>query len=152
MTRCVPSCFLMELPRDEMDVSDVGDFMTLTRPADGIDAPVEFDEFYNQDEAIATHSHSSSDTSVDAAMSLQTAAEMVTDDANPESDADAKPKGSIDPDRFALGMTVMHPEYGPGKVAALSGSGSKRTGTINFATAGQKKFVLAFSGLVPVGT
>jgi DNA helicase-2/ATP-dependent DNA helicase PcrA len=48
-------------------------------------------------------------------------------------------------------MTVIHPEYGLGKIAALSGAGVKRTATVNFCTgAGVKKFRLAHSPLRPV--
>jgi DNA helicase-2/ATP-dependent DNA helicase PcrA len=58
--------------------------------------------------------------------------------------------GSVDPASFQVGMTVVHPEYGPGKIAALTGQGKQRTGTVNFVTAGQKKFVLAKSKVRPV--
>ena len=39
-----------------------------------------------------------------------------------------KPKQlpTTDPDLFKQGMTVVHPEYGPGKIIALSGSGKNR--------------------------
>jgi DNA helicase-2/ATP-dependent DNA helicase PcrA len=57
----------------------------------------------------------------------------------------------VDPAVFRVGMTVMHPQYGPGKVQELAGHGDKRVGTINFATAGPKKFVLAKSPVRPVG-
>jgi DNA helicase-2/ATP-dependent DNA helicase PcrA len=48
-------------------------------------------------------------------------------------------------------MTVMHPELGPGKIVALSGAGKNRRATVQFPTAGQKKFVLAYSLLRPAG-
>ncbi len=47
-------------------------------------------------------------------------------------------------------MTVIHPEYGPGKVVALSGSGKNRRATIQFATVGEKKIILAHSTVRPV--
>lgn len=56
----------------------------------------------------------------------------------------------LDPNVFQIGMTVIHPEYGPGKIAAISGKGKRRTGVINFPTSGQKRIVLAFSKLRPV--
>ncbi len=40
-------------------------------------------------------------------------------------------------------MTITHPEYGPGKIVALSGVGKNRRATIQFATVGQKKIILA---------
>jgi hypothetical protein len=56
----------------------------------------------------------------------------------------------ISPELFAQGMVVTHPEYGLGKIVALSGKADKRVATVNFATgAGQKTFVLAHSPLRP---
>ena len=46
-------------------------------------------------------------------------------------------------------MTVTHPEYGPGKIVALSGAGKNRRATIQFATVGQKKIILAHSAVRP---
>ncbi len=55
------------------------------------------------------------------------------------------------PDIFRHGMRVKHPEYGLGKIVALSGEGRNRTATVNFVTAGEKKFMLSRSPLQPVG-
>ncbi len=50
-------------------------------------------------------------------------------------------------------MAVRHPQYGLGKIVALSGSGDRRTGTVAFAsTAGERKFMLAKSPLRPAKT
>jgi DNA helicase-2/ATP-dependent DNA helicase PcrA len=58
----------------------------------------------------------------------------------------------VSADDFAQGMVVIHPEYGLGKIIALSGVGEKRKATVAFATgAGQKIFLLAHSALRPVG-
>jgi DNA helicase-2/ATP-dependent DNA helicase PcrA len=46
-------------------------------------------------------------------------------------------------------MVVTHPEYGLGKVVALSGARDQRRATVAFATAGQKTFVLSMSPLRP---
>jgi DNA helicase-2/ATP-dependent DNA helicase PcrA len=48
-------------------------------------------------------------------------------------------------------MTVTHPEYGPGKIIALSGADKNRRATIQFATVGQKKIILAHSAVRPAG-
>jgi DNA helicase-2/ATP-dependent DNA helicase PcrA len=49
-------------------------------------------------------------------------------------------------------MVVTHPQYGLGKIIALSGKAEKRKATVAFATgAGQKTFLLAHSPLRPVG-
>jgi len=55
----------------------------------------------------------------------------------------------VSPDVFKQGMTVTHPEYGPGKIVALSGAGKNRRATIQFATVGQKKIILAHSTVRP---
>ena len=69
---------------------------------------------------------------------------------SPDTSADASSAAPVDPNLFRVGMAVVHPEYGPGKVAALSGQGARRTGTISFATAGEKKFVLSKCPLRPL--
>jgi DNA helicase-2/ATP-dependent DNA helicase PcrA len=56
---------------------------------------------------------------------------------------------SVSPESFHQGMAVLHPEYGPGKIIALSGAGQRRVATVAFAMAGQKKFILAQSPLRP---
>ena len=150
MTRCVPSCFLMELPRDEMEVSDRGDFMMRPGVQEEFDEYAEYDDIC-QDEEVALSQTQESSPSLPSTP-LQTAADMVVDDSTDAASGSDATNSSVDPNQFQLGMTVMHPEYGPGKVAALSGSGNKRTGTINFATAGSKKFVLVYSGLIPIGS
>ena len=55
----------------------------------------------------------------------------------------------VSPDVFAQGMAVTHPEYGLGKIVALAGRGLRRRATVAFATAGEKKFVVASSALRP---
>ena len=57
----------------------------------------------------------------------------------------------VSPDAFTRGMAVVHPELGPGKIVALSGSGKNRRATVQFAAAGQKKYVLAYGPLRPAG-
>ncbi len=50
-------------------------------------------------------------------------------------------------------MIVRHPNYGLGKIVALSGSGTKRKATVVFAAgAGEKRFLLAHSPLRPATT
>jgi DNA helicase-2/ATP-dependent DNA helicase PcrA len=63
----------------------------------------------------------------------------------------AKPQAAsgISPEEFVQGMTVMHPEHGPGKIISLSGSGTNRRATVQFATAGQRSFILVHSPLRP---
>jgi len=62
-----------------------------------------------------------------------------------------RPDGpAISPDLFHQGMAVRHPEYGIGKILALSGAGPRRMATVSFPAAGQRKFMLSQSPLRPV--
>lgn len=71
----------------------------------------------------------------------------MAEEALADSTADKLPR--ISPDVFQQGMTVLHPEYGPGKIVALAGSGKNRRATVQFATVGQKKIILIHSDLRP---
>ena len=48
-------------------------------------------------------------------------------------------------------MTVVHPEYGLGRIMALEGEGSGRKGRVAFAVGPPRTFVLAQSPLRAVG-
>jgi len=56
-----------------------------------------------------------------------------------------------DLDAFRPGTSVLHPEYGLGRVVAIEGAGPNRKGRIAFAVAGERTFVLARSPLKVVG-
>jgi len=56
-----------------------------------------------------------------------------------------------DLDAFRPGASVLHPEYGLGRVVAIEGAGPNRKGKIAFAVAGERTFVLARSPLKVVG-
>ena len=57
---------------------------------------------------------------------------------------------SCEPEQFELAMVVTHPDYGIGKIVALSGGRDKRTATVQFASgAGERTFRLAKSPLRP---
>ena len=50
-------------------------------------------------------------------------------------------------------MIVRHPEYGLGKIVALSGTSRNRRATVDFfASVGQKTFVLSACPLKPVSS
>ena len=56
----------------------------------------------------------------------------------------------VSPSVFKHGMTVEHPEYGPGTIVALSGEGVKRNAVVRFfSDQAERSFRLAFSDLVP---
>ena len=124
----IPSQFMMELPRDEMEVIDM-------EPV----APVWSEPGWQSPAAVANSRVEARGPA--AAAQLTTAAEMVSGGVS----------AAACPDDFCLDMLVRHPEYGLGRVMALSGSGNSRRVTVNFASrAGQKKFVIAKSPLRPV--
>jgi DNA helicase-2/ATP-dependent DNA helicase PcrA len=51
---------------------------------------------------------------------------------------------------FRRGSRVVHPEYGPGVVLTIEGSGDDEKLTVYFDRAGRKKFVARFANLSPV--
>ena len=140
----VASQFLMELPRDKM---------TIVEPQGSFGSG--FDEF-NQDSDDDEDWFSTGDTSqvrdesaayeVPDTPKIQTASDLFSDH-----DAEAQPVKRFPPDQFQQGMLITHPEYGAGKIVALSGQGKKRTATVDFFNGEQKKFRLAQSPLQPAG-
>jgi DNA helicase-2/ATP-dependent DNA helicase PcrA len=121
----IPSSFLMELPRQEMELADA------TGPIEPLaDAP----STHLPRSLIRTNQHSGTG-------SIITAAQL----------AGIAPAGPVcvTPDDFHPGMAVTHPEYGPGKILALDGVGNRRRATVTFPVAGEKRFVLAASPLQP---
>jgi DNA helicase-2/ATP-dependent DNA helicase PcrA len=158
----VPSAFLLELPRGQMEL-----FEPRIAPA----YPAEWDMFDDTDgdkDSLHDNSLPTNDTSLptndtslpanDTSLPANTEAERgrlrvasVTTAASLFGETPPPPlSGKVDPNAFQLGGRVEHPTYGLGKVVALSGSASQRTATINFATAGQKKFIIAKSPLRPL--
>jgi len=138
----IPSQFLMELPRCEMQVVE----------------PSQYDPF--QDELLqqaAEHDEGSIDFDPDADdFGLPTAAAGSSEPAAGLTTAaqlhgiETAEQPAVSPDAFHQGMLVLHPGYGLGKIVALSGSGVKRSATVAFASAaGQKKFMLLQSNLRP---
>jgi DNA helicase-2/ATP-dependent DNA helicase PcrA len=163
----IPSMFLFELPLDEIEQTEeawMDPLSAVRNPATSdIDEtsqvhPDEEDDLsfsFGALEEVAPDDHSAPQTVTPTSAvvarpvgpawhgkTLQTAAELFSSD-------DPAPTG-VAPDAFFQGMVVRHPEYGLGKVIALSGSGPRRTATVAFlAGAGQKKFVLSQSPLRP---
>ena len=168
-----PSRFLMELPREEMEViGQLGyggaDYHTLERRvgshegewtedwdyADACHQPDDLpelsdtspsDEPEDSPTTPTTPTKASADVASSAAqrVPLVTAADM-SDDSDDSAD--------VAPEQFRLGMVVIHPEYGIGTIVSVGGSGNKRTASVRFAgEANPKSFRLAFSQLRPVG-
>ena len=160
--RTIPSSFLMEMPRGEMEMLGSGDsfdeaaFEPWDEPDDD-DGDDSWD-FQIEDATVESVANSNSVPALSiAAASITTAAalERLSATAGLPSnalEALSKPEPAlprVSPDAFKQGMTVTHPEYGPGKIVALSGSGKGRRATIQFATVGPKKIILAHSAVRP---
>jgi DNA helicase-2/ATP-dependent DNA helicase PcrA len=152
--RTVPSPFLLEMPREEMNLISVGsDHWYPPSWDEGIDddhAHVGADDVeLGADEietpaAVAETQRRRGGRWADSAASITTAAKLA-------GSAPPAPSGAS-PDDFVQGMTVTHPEHGPGKIVALSGSGKNRRATVQFAKAGERRFVLVHSPLRPAGS
>ena len=161
----IPSSFLMELPREEMNLRHFG---TAPGPvfSDSQVDPRETDDEYTQIESFpladaapigaygppldekvygppaATESPSARLREI----GLTTAAQMA--DGTTET-----PATGASPETFRLNMVVSHPDHGLGKVIALSGRGDKRKATVQFfQETTHRKFVLRFSALRPANS
>ncbi|QDS99027.1 ATP-dependent helicase [Adhaeretor mobilis] len=151
--RTVPSPFLLELPREEMELIEPNN--------DSLGYPMDWDNFgeggSERDESNSFDEYDQTATPVEATVeldesrpSLRVAAAQITT-ASKLSGKKEQVAPTIDPDSFRQGMTVVHPEHGPGKIVALSGVGDNRRATIRFATAGEKRYVLAYTPLRVAG-
>ena len=123
----IPSQFLMELPRYDMQ---------LVEPDWGTSYQPEVDDVPDWDPPPAETPEIPTDAKITTGARLA-GAQVATGP-------------SVAPEAFDQGMTVTHPDYGPGKIIDVSGSGTNRRATVAFAAVGQKKFVLAKSPLRPV--
>ena len=77
---------------------------------------------------------------------LTTAAQLAGGGSEPT--APPKP-GELD--AFRPGASVLHPQYGLGRIMAIEGAGPNRKGRVAFTLAGERTFVLAKSPLKLVG-
>ncbi|HKD36165.1 MAG TPA: ATP-dependent helicase, partial [Pirellulales bacterium] len=151
----VPSQFLMELPRDELEAAELLWTQTADDAAhdahdlhDVHDAVSDDEGEMGDDSNVATDSSDQLDFAPEkfAGVRLTTAAAM----AEPTSATATPTRTAIAPDDFFQGMIVQHPNYGLGKITAVSGAGPKRSATVTFAAgAGERKFLLIHSQLAP---
>jgi DNA helicase-2/ATP-dependent DNA helicase PcrA len=148
----IPSQFLMELPRAEMEVTaSLGSYVEPMRDRASDDHGDAFEGDSGDDTQLSTwddvdflQDMPEEKPAARQKAKVMTAAEMFGDvEAAP-----ALPR--IPPNAFHQGMVVSHPEYGSGEIVALSGEGKTRSATVRFyGSAGEKKFRLAFTPLVP---
>ena len=132
----IPSSFLMELPRGEMDVDWAGVADRSSEPeARGRGAGDACDDDFGETRTYVSQEDESvaPPVRVPRPISLTTAAAMADG---------GEPAAPPAPDAFRQGMLVLHEEYGLGQMIALSGSGQNRKATVDFASpAGRKKFL-----------
>src|SRR5262249_12491899 len=79
---------------------------------------------------------------------LMTAADLLGRPAQPGAPAAA---GQANIDEFRVGVAVVHPEFGLGRIMALEGEGSGRKGRVAFAFGRERTFILAKAPLRAVG-
>jgi DNA helicase-2/ATP-dependent DNA helicase PcrA len=141
----VASSFLMELPRQEMDLSNT---VTSRRTRPEFDeshqgeAADDFEEGDIEFDVSQLDAPPAKSTKPSPALTsgLVTGADLLAQNARPR----------VAPSRFKHGMVVEHPEYGPGTIIALSGEGAKRNAVVQFfGDQSQRTFRLAFSDLTP---
>lgn len=169
----IPSRFLVELPRSEMEVigpqhQQAG--MTADDLQRAIDA-MDFSNETNYEELPAIDIHSSDAVKAvtggdlfgdsepgDSELSPETKKENAKSAVKKPSMANLmtgaelakqaiNPANRLAPEACEVGMSVEHMEYGVGEVIAMNGSGRKITATINFPKVGNKRIRLAFSNL-----
>ncbi len=125
----IPSQFLMELPRGEMEIEDRSGFGS----SGGYSLP--------SSEPVRAQARPRVNEGGTAGIRLTTAAELAGETSLPP----------VDPDEFTQGMVIRHAQLGLGRVTALSGSGTERTATVDFiAPPARRKFNLADGELRPI--
>ena len=160
----IPSRFLMELPRDEMevfgtqhqqagmtaeDLQQAIDAMDSNNESGFPDMPefdvnsgtptVENPSLFGEE----TKPNTSKKDNINVSMAnMMTAADLEKQHQHNVSSAER-----LQPEACDVGIEVEHIEYGIGKVIAMTGKGKKLTATINFPTVGNKRICLAFSNL-----
>jgi DNA helicase-2/ATP-dependent DNA helicase PcrA len=149
--RTIPSSFLMEMPRDEMELVDAAGTFDESAfdpwDADGDDDDDSWTDWQIEDVTVEPAVGGDAKPSLGVAAASITTAAALSDGPRAKPAAEDLPR--ISPDVFKQGMTVTHPEYGPGKIMSLAGSGKNRRATILFATVGQRKIILAHSAVRP---
>ena len=163
--RSVPSLFIMELPRSDMECYGTDPATYLARTQEQPDVSIDdYDQAFDElavewaeqgrmEQAFSDQAEiqmREDDQVNENKPKMVTAAQMLGS-LNGESDDQSSGFEPLPPESFELGMLVQHPEYGPGKVMALSGKDDKRVATIQFLNPPeQRKFRLAYCDLRPV--
>jgi len=138
----IPSQFLMELPREEMDLTEPPSY-DFEDEDFGVDDEEEWDD--DEDWSDEEPSQRVVEQNLDSAFppGIVTAAQML--------ESDPGQAARFPPHVFEQGMMVTHPEYGSGTIVSVSGTGVKRKAQVEFAEGNSvKSFLLAHSPLAPL--
>lgn len=148
MRPAAASPFLLELPRDEMEVidshqatqfADDNGFQPDMEYPDDWDLPGEPEDDLSQLPADERSPEPVAKPQISIG-SVTTASQML----------EQQLANAVDPDLYVMGMIVSHPEYGSGRIKELSGSGAKRTATVNFFVDSiDRRFRLSHAQLTP---
>jgi DNA helicase-2/ATP-dependent DNA helicase PcrA len=125
----IPSCFLAELHEDAMMIRDLtGGETPMSSPPPWRDRP----EWPKSKGKLSE-------------FRLMTAADLAGAGPN----LSPTPSSDVLCD-FQPGVSVMHPQYGIGRIIAIDGAGPNRKGRVAFTLGGERTFILAKSPLKPV--
>ena len=149
----IASRFLLELPRDEMDIFEPGGGVWATDgiedvqvdPWDEVEQDFSSDNFLPDDsdpydDFEGVKESSSKTPSAQGFPRLMTGAQLAEKQA-------IEAEHRVHPDVFKLGMMVSHEKYGAGELVDLSGQGKKRVAVVEFGDLGKKRFRLAHVNL-----
>jgi len=147
----IASRFLMELPRNEMQIheprnrhgmsdADLQESLSnkIQDATDGVDAAETFS---------LKRSAKQKKKAVKPAKPLPSMADMMTGAQLAQKHASMSSESRLEPDSFEVGLDVEHMDYGVGVVTFLEGAGKKKTATIDFPTHGEKKIRVAYANL-----
>ena len=164
----VPSGFLMELPRNEMQIFEPAAPESFDFPSDDDEVPFDIDPWESDGDDLRGAEDDEPD---EQSLSVTTANTKQTDSSDVEEPGSVKESNSNDkfprlmtgtefvkkleedaetrlhPSMFKEGMAVEHNDYGRGDVVKISGSKNKTIATVHFPGVGQKQFRLAFCNL-----
>ncbi len=149
LSPAVPSSFLMELPRDEMETIQQGKFSfeRLATPDDDSDFsyPDSWDEVDPEPVDDVPHVDVRADDRklreqpVAPLAALRTASQMLNSPAQ---------EGRTNPNAYKVGMIVSSTMYGRGQIKKITGQGLRRTAAVEFFADGvERSFRLAYANL-----
>jgi DNA helicase II / ATP-dependent DNA helicase PcrA len=166
----VPSHFLMELPRDEMELQSPAAGRWVEAEPPDIEpvfahSQMEQEEDDNEEKGDSPYLPERPEGRHRASM-VAAQMETIPDSRTAKQSRPAlnvhlttaaelanggKPLPPVAPDVFHQGMLVRHPAYGLGRIVALSGRGAARKAAVEFGPRhGNKKFLLSESPLRPM--